>query len=131
MLRLIVGIVIGVVAWFAMVFIVPYLIGFVSPAVNAAMREHHTVVALAERLGVSFLASLVSGYVAARVAAGSQRAPLIAGILLLIYFVPYHLFGADMQGVKVWTSFPLWYHLTFFVSLVVLSVLGGRLARGR
>jgi hypothetical protein len=29
----------------------------------------------------------------------------------------------------IWNQFPVWYHLTFFVSLVLLSVLGGRLGR--
>ncbi len=41
---------------------------------------------------------------------------------MLLIFVPYHT--------TIWTQFPLWYHLTFFVSLLLLSVLGGRLRRG-
>ncbi len=89
------------------------------------MNAHATATALAERLAVSFLASLVAGYIAALVAGGRSRAPLIAGILMLLIFVPYHLYGKDTSGV-IWTSFPLWYHLTFFVSLPLLGILGGR-----
>ena len=47
----------------------------------------------------------------------------IAGIILLAGFVPLH--------VKLWQSFPLWYHLSFLVTLVPLVVLGARLWRGR
>jgi hypothetical protein len=127
MLRLILGAIIGVVAWVALVGIVSYLVRAVAPDVNAAMVAHTTVVAMGERLAISFLASLVGGYLAMLVARDS-RGPLIAGVLMLAIFVPYHLFGRDAGG-PIWTSFPLWYHLTFFVSLLLLSVLGGRLVR--
>jgi len=52
----------------------------------------------------------------------STRAPLGAGILLLVVFVPYHM--------TIWHNFPVWYHLTFFASLPVLSLLGGMLRSG-
>lgn len=123
MLRLILGAVLGVVAWFAVVIGVSLVLREASPALAAAMNAHATAMALAERLAVSFLGSLVGGYVAALI--GGSRTPLVAGILMLLIFVPYHLFGRDAGG-TIWTSFPLWYHLTFFVSLPVLSLLGGR-----
>jgi len=127
MLRLILGAVIGVVAWFVVVFIASFAVRAAAPDVNAAMVAHTTVAAMAERLAISFVASLVSGYLAMLVTRDS-RGPLIAGVLMLVIFVPYHLFGRDAGG-AIWTSFPLWYHLTFFVSLLLLSILGGRLVR--
>ncbi len=127
MLRLILGAVIGVVAWMAVVFVVSYLVRAAAPEINAAMVAHTTVTAMAERLAISFVASLVSGYLAMLIARDS-RGPLIAGVLMLFIFVPYHLFGRDAGG-TIWTSFPLWYHLTFFVSLLLLSILGGRFTR--
>ncbi|MBV9903541.1 MAG: hypothetical protein JO346_03040 [Alphaproteobacteria bacterium] len=97
------------------------------PAVDTALKVHSTAAAMAERLAISAVGSLIGGWLAATVGR-SQRAALITGIVMLVIFVPYHLFGSDMQG-KIWTSFPLWYHLTFFVSLPLLAILGGRLAR--
>ncbi len=120
------GIVLGVVAWFAVVFAVSFAIRAGDPSLSAALLAHTTPIAMIERLVISFIASLAAGYLAALLSGESRRAPLIAGMLLLVIFVPYHLYGRDAQG-TIWTSFPLWYHLTFFVSLPLLSVIGGRL----
>jgi len=117
--RLITGAVLGVVAWVAVVVGVSLLLREVAPVLSAAMNVHATATALAERLAVSFLGSLVGGFVAALVAGDRSRAPLVTGVLMLLIFVPYHT--------TIWTQFPIWYHLTFFVSLLLLSLLGGRL----
>ncbi len=74
------------------------------------------------RLAIAAITSLVAGAVASRVAPLSPRVPWIAGALLLALFLPEH--------VRVWRSFPLWYHLLFLVTLVPLMVLGARIARG-
>jgi hypothetical protein len=39
------------------------------------------------------------------------------GVILLIAFIPQH--------VMLWNTFPVWYHLTFLLSLVPLTYLGG------
>ncbi len=130
MLRSILGAVVGVVVWYAAVFVVSLAIKAADPSLGAALVAHATNVALWERLAVSFVGTILAGLAAALVARESRRAPLVTGVLLLAVFVPYHLFGRDAGGV-VWTAFPLWYHLTFFVSLPVLSLLGGRLAGSR
>jgi hypothetical protein len=36
-----------------------------------------------------------------------------------VLFIPIHI--------QLWDKFPIWYHLFFLVSLVPLSILGGRL----
>jgi hypothetical protein len=126
-MRLVLGIVLGIAAWFVAVTAIGYAIKMGAPSLDAALLAHSTTTALAERLGISFVATLFAGWLAA-VVARDQRAALIAGILLLAAFVPYHLYGRDTGG-PIWTHYPLWYHLTFFVSLILLSVLGGRLRR--
>ena len=45
--------------------------------------------------------------------------PVLLGILLLLAFIPVHL--------RLWSLFPLWYHLVFLGTLVPLIVLGSRL----
>lgn len=118
MARLILGALLGIVAWVVVVIGVSLVLREVAPALSAAMNVHATAISLAERLAVSFLGTLAAGYVAALVAGDRHRAPLATGILLLLIFVPYHS--------TIWTQFPLWYHLTFFVSLLLLSIVGGR-----
>ena len=40
------------------------------------------------------------------------------GLILLAVFIPQHI--------ALWNNFPVWYHLTFLLSLVPLTYLGGR-----
>jgi hypothetical protein len=126
MLRLLAGVVLGVVAWFVAVTALGYVLGHAWPALAVASKNPTTLTVpmLAARLGVSFLSSIASGFVAALVGSVGSRAALGAGVLLLAFFVYYHV-------TMIWHQFPVWYHLTFFVSLVLLSLLGGRLVRAR
>jgi len=112
----------GAVSWFVAVAALGYLVRFAWPEM-AAVRQmtELTMPMLVARLAISGLASIAGGVVAALVAGERSRAALGAGVLLLVGFVPYHL--------TIWNSFPIWYHLTFFASLPLLSVLGGQLAR--
>lgn len=120
-MRTVLGIVLGIAAWFAIVLGISFVIKSTDPALNAALLSHVTSTAMVERLIIGFLATLVAGYVAALVSGENARAPLIAGVLLLAFWGYYHV-------TMIWNQFPVWYHLTFLVSLPLLSVLGGRLA---
>ena len=75
------------------------------------------------RLGIAAVTSLAAGAVTAWIAPRDSKAPWIAGTILLVGFVPVHA--------QLWHSFPLWYHLSFLLTLVPLVVLGARLRRGR
>src|SRR5689334_2399712 len=123
MLRLIAGALAGAVAWLVSVAILGFLVRIAWPEM-AAVRNLTllTVPMLFTRLSCSALSSLAGGYWAAMVGRENTRAPLGAGLLLLVVFVPYHM--------TIWQNFPVWYHLTFFVSLPVLSLLGGMLRSG-
>ncbi len=70
-------------------------------------------------LVLSAIVSIVSGYVAALIAKENTKSPLILGFLLLIV-------GVFVQ-MGVWDKIPLWYHLTFWILLVPMTVLGGKL----
>jgi hypothetical protein len=122
MVRVILGALIGAVVWLAVVIGVSFVLREASPALAAALNAHTTMTALWERLAISFVGSLLGGLVAALVSDERTRAPLGAGVLLLLIFVPYHM--------TIWPQFPIWYHATFFVSLILLSTIGGRLRRG-
>jgi hypothetical protein len=74
---------------------------------------------LAARLGNGALSSLAAGMATASIAKGSRMPVAALAILLALVFLPVH--------VSLWSRFPVWYHLTFLVSLVVLTLLGGRI----
>lgn len=117
------GAIAGVIAW----------IVFVS-LLNLEMRRYwldyalvekamnFTMPMMAARLSISAVSSLGSGAVAGLIDRG-RWAALGAGTLLLLMFAPIHY--------SLWTKFPIWYHATFFVSLPLLSAIGGLLVRAR
>ncbi|MGH6872816.1 MAG: hypothetical protein ACREHE_15040 [Rhizomicrobium sp.] len=125
MLRGILGAIAGVVTWFVAITVLGLALRYSWPdyaAVEKAMT--FTVPMMAARLAVSGIGSLTGGYVASLISRERLWAALGAGVILLVPFVPYHLTTA------IWSKFPVWYHLTFFVSLPLLSVIGARFRRG-
>jgi hypothetical protein len=125
MWRLIGGIVVGVVAWFAIVTAINFGLRYGWPeyaAVEKAMN--FTLAMMIARLAESAVASLISGAIAAAVARGDRSfggAGLLAGLALMGLFAPVHYW--------LWSKFPVWYHLTFLLSLPILSWVGGQLVR--
>ena len=121
-LRIILGVIAGLVVWTVVV-----------TACDVAMRKLWLDYALVEkslvftlamkiaRLSESAVSSLVSGYAVALVTRDRIRWPLVTGALILAMFLPSHI--------SIWHKFPVWYHLTFFTSLVLLSLAGGLLRR--
>ena len=124
MWRLIGGIIAGAVAWFVVVTILDRRLRYGwhdYPAVEKAMT--FTLPMMIARLTESGISSIAGGVVAALVGSDRFRPPLGAGVLLAALFAPEHYL--------LWHRFPVWYHLTFLISLVVLSLLGGRLVAAR
>jgi hypothetical protein len=121
MLKLIGGVVAGLVAWIVLVTILNMALrhGWHEyAAVEKSMA--FTIPMMVTRLAMSAACSLAAGYAAARL---DKRAPLIAGMILLLLFIPVHY--------SMWDKFPIWYHLTFLISLPVASLVGGKLLRAR
>jgi uncharacterized membrane protein len=123
-MRLVAGILIGAVAWFVAVVVLGFVLAKLWPEMAAVTNmKALTFPMQVARLCVSGLASIAGGRVASLVSAERFKAALGAGVLLLAVFVPYHL--------TIWDNFPNWYHLTFFASLPLLSLVGGSLAPKR
>jgi hypothetical protein len=83
----------------------------------------YTLGMLALRLVIAALSSLAAGAVAAWIAPSNPRVPVLVGATLLVAFIPVH--------VRLFSLFPLWYHLVFLATLIPLVMLGARLARVR
>jgi hypothetical protein len=111
------AIVAGLIAW-----VVVATVG--NLLVRAAMGGYAEVeVAMAFTLGMLLLrllvgavASFCAGFVAAWISKRNGTAVKILAGVLLVFFLPVHY--------RLWDKFALWYHLTFLLSLVVVTMLG-------
>jgi hypothetical protein len=96
---------------------------FVTGYAAAEPTFSFTLGMLALRLVIAALTSLIAGAVAAWIAPSSPRVAVLVGATLLAAFIPVH--------VRLFSLFPLWYHLVFLATLIPLVMLGARLARVR
>jgi hypothetical protein len=106
---------------------------FVATVLNLALRawwpHYHeaetafnfTFAMKLARLVLGCASSLGAGFVAAWISKGRMKGATLTGIVLLGLFVPNHYL--------LWNKFPIWYHLTFLVSLLPLTLLGAALNR--
>jgi hypothetical protein len=120
MKRAIIAVVAGFVAWLLAATLLN--LGLRGALEGYAAAEPHmtfTLTMLAGRLIVGALSSLAAGAVAGAIAPRGSRSPWVLGAILLAAFLPEHL-------LRLWHVFPVWYHLTFLVSLVPLVVLGAQ-----
>lgn len=67
------------------------------------------------------IVSILSGFLAAVIAGESKRSTLILAILLLA-------FGAVVTALT-WSLLPIWYHILLLLLLVPMTILGGKLKR--
>lgn len=114
----------GLVVWVGVASVLNRGLRFLLPGYSAAEPTFNfTPGMMAGRLSLAAIASLAAGAVVAWIAPLSPRTPWVLGLALLVAFIPVH--------VRLWNTFPIWYHLTFLLTLVPLVVLGTRLVRGR
>ncbi len=124
MKRIIVGIVAGVVAWVLAASLLNRGVSTALPGyAGAELNMTFTLSMMTVRLILGALASLIAGAATGWIDRPGGPAAWIVGAMLLAAFIPMH--------VAVWDLFPVWYHLTFLVTLVPLMLLGSLLARAR
>ena len=120
MLRNAAGIVAGLVAWVLIVTVLNFGLRLWLPGyVEAEPGMGFTLSMKIARLTIGVLTSVAAGALVHVIAPASRWAPWIVGLVLLALFVPEHFY--------LWDKFPIWYHLTFLVTLAPLVVLGARL----
>jgi hypothetical protein len=120
MKRAILAFIAGAVVWVLVASVLDRVLRFIIPGyAMAEPRMAFTFGMMVARLIIAALTSLAAGAVTAMVAPASPPVPWVLGAVMLVLFIPDHL--------RLWSLFPLWYHLTFLVTLVPLVVLGARL----
>ena len=124
MKRSILAIVAGLVTWIVVASVLNRGLRVLLDGYAAAEpKMTFTLTMMAARLTLAVIASLSAGAVAGAIAPLSKWTPWVFGALVLAAFLPEH--------VKLWNVFPVWYHLTFLVTLVPLIVLGAQLTQKR
>jgi hypothetical protein len=122
MLRKLLGVVGGLIAFTLIGTAGFFFLGFSWHDYALAEREMtFTLAMLLSRLALSVVCSVGAGWLAVLVAKGDSRTSWWLGILMLLIFVPIH-YG-------LWDKFPVWYHLTFLITLAPIIGFSGRLAR--
>src|SRR5262249_57045828 len=117
MKRSIIACVAGLVVWILLVSILNRLLRlFLTGYAAAEPAMNFTQSMMVARLTIGAVTSLVAGAVVMRIAPTALRLPWPVGAILLVVLIADHGF--------VWQKFPLWYHLTFLLTLVPLVVSG-------
>lgn len=122
MRRHVIGVVVGLAAWLAIVTVAGLGMRATWPAyASVADAMTFTLPMMFARLVIGAVATVAMGFVTARITQ-SALARLLPAVVLLAIFIPEH--------VMLWDKFPLWYHLWFLLSLVPLTYLGALVSRG-
>jgi hypothetical protein len=133
MLRIILGVVAGFVVWMVIWGGSDTILKAVSPdwwgknlkgmedmlTTKQPFRTDSTILILTLIRGV--ICSIIAGFVAALVAKENTKSTLILGIVLLAV-------GIFVQWI-FWEVAPIWYHLSFLILLIPMTILGGKLKK--
>jgi hypothetical protein len=114
----------ALVTWTLVASIINRVFRLVIPGYTAA--EHTLQFTLSieiARLLMGAAASVAGGVVASWIAPTKSWVAPVVGIIVLALFLPVHI--------AIWAKLPVWYHLTFLLTIIPLVVLGARLAPRR
>ena len=130
MVRIVLGVIVGFVAWSIIWVGGNEVLARWSSAWHDFYRDfekasvNNEPVALSSTIIVinllrSVITSFLSGYLAAFVANENRRTTLILGALLLVV-------GIGVEA-SVWSLLPVWYHVIFLLLLVPATIAGGKI----
>lgn len=121
MIRALVAVIVGLLLWALCATGLDVLLRLNLAGYAAAEPQmQFTLTMMIARLALpGALPSIVAGFSSAWISKQNGRAVVALVIILLLIFLPAHY--------QLWTKFPLWYHLTFLGSLILLPWFGARL----
>lgn len=130
MLRIILGVIAGFIAWLIVWVGSEKIISAIWPAFGAHQKAFEEAIKnggaftadttmLLTHIVLGSIVSVLAGVLAALVAGEDARAPLFVGILLLAMGI--------MKAIMSWSYVPIWYHVIFTAILLPMAILGGRL----
>src|SRR6476660_4197224 len=130
MLRIALGVIGGFIAWLIVWIVSEKIVPAVWPAFGVHQKAFEEVIKnggqftadttmLLTHIVLGSIISVIAGALAALIAGENSRAPLFAGILLLIMGVA--------KAVMSWLYVPVWYHVIFTAMLLPMAIVGGKL----
>ncbi len=133
MIRLVFGVIFGFFGWMGLWFGGEIALSVISPdwfgvqhnAFQAAIESGgqynpHTSFLLAQVFCAASV-SLISGFLAALVSGENKSAPLVLGLILLAI--------GFAKAAMSWELVPIWYHASFSIILISMTIVGGKLKR--
>ena len=117
--KIVLGVIVGFVVWTILWLGSDAVIMAIMPDIApTAELTNITNMYLIIKLISSVIFSIIAGFVAVLLSKEFSKTTLSLGVLLL-------LVGILVQ-VGVWNAIPLWYHLTFLILLIPMTILGGK-----
>jgi len=121
MKRAVAAFIVGLLVWGVVVSLIDRVLRLALAGYAAAEPKlTFTLGMMAARLVMAAVTSLIAGAVIGAIAPGSRRTPWVLGLVLVAVFIPLH--------VRLWHAFPVWYHVTFLVTLAPLIAVGAWLS---
>ena len=122
MVRSVAGVAGGLVVWMLVATLGNLALRFGWPGYADVEKEMtFTLAMLVGRLVLGAVSSLCAGATVAWITKRDARVVAIFAAVLFALFVPVHY--------NLWGKFPVWYHIVFLASLVVMPLLGAALYR--
>jgi hypothetical protein len=110
----------GLLTWILVVSVIDRVLGLSLPNYTAA--EHTLQFTLGmkwARLLMAIVTSVMAGAVTGWISRSGRWAPSIVGGVVFAMFLPVHS--------AIWSRFPVWYHLTFLLTIVPAVLVGALL----
>ena len=130
MVRIVLGVIVGFFAWLIVWVVSEKVLSALWPAFGVHQHAFEEVVKnggqftanttmLLTHIVVGSLIAVMSGFLAALIAGGNKRAPLVLGVLLLALGL--------LKVILSWPYVPIWYHVIFTALLIPMAIMGGKL----
>jgi hypothetical protein len=110
----------GLVTWLVVVTVINRVLRLSLANYTAAEQTLQFTLGMKwARLLMAIVTSVVAGAVTGWIPRSSRWAPLIVGGVVLAMFTPVHI--------AIWNKFPVWYHLTFLLTIIPAVLVGALL----
>ena len=130
MLRIVLGVIAGFVSWLMVWVGSEKILSAIWPAFGVHQRAFEEAIKnggqftanttmLLTHIVIGSIVSVMAGSLAALIARGNPRAPLVLGCLLLAVGL--------LKVVMSWPYVPIWYHVIFTALLIPMAIMGGKL----
>jgi hypothetical protein len=114
----------GLLTWIVVVTLINRVLRLSLPNYPAAEQTLQFTLGMKwARLVMAIVTSVAAGAVTGSISGSSRSAPLIVGSAVFAMFVPLHI--------AIWGKFPVWYHLTFLLTIIPAVLVGALLAPRR